>query len=120
VEPFGGWSLLMIKAGGKPIDFTPLCDSRQAAQASPGQPISGNCAVAQSGTTNDLLANEAFLSQEIITRYRVFGGAKLKFGTLAVIAQYEVYLAGHSRDETSAVDQSGQQSALSLSTGLEF
>jgi hypothetical protein len=52
----------------------------------------------------------------------VFGGAKLKFGVLAVLAQYEVYLAGHSRDENiiPAVDQSGQQSALSLSTGLEF
>lgn len=120
LEPFGGWSLLMIKAGGKPIDFTPLCDSRQAALAGPGQPISGNCAIAQSGTANDLLANAAFPSQDIITRYRVFGGAKLKFGTLAVIAQYEVHLAGHSRDETSAVDQSGQQSAFSLSTGLEF
>jgi hypothetical protein len=120
VEPFGGWSLLMIKAGGKTIDFTPLCDSRQAELASPGQAISGNCAVAQSGTANDLLANAAFSSQEIITRYRVFGGAKLKFGMLAVMAQYELYLAGHSRDETSAVDQSGQQSAFSLSTGLEF
>ena len=119
IEPFGGWSLLMIKAGGKTIDFTPLCDS-QAALASPGQQISSNCALAQSGTTNDLLANAAFASHEVITRYRVFGGAKLKFGMLAVIAQYEIYLAGHSRDETSAVDQSGQQSALSLSTGLEF
>jgi hypothetical protein len=65
---------------------------------------------------------QAFASQDIITRYRVFGGAKLKFGMLAVIAQYEVYLAGNSRDENviSAVDQSGQQRAFSLSTGLEF
>jgi hypothetical protein len=119
IEPFGGWSLLMIKAAGKPIDFTPLCDAHQARLAPSGQQ-SGNCAVAQSGTDNDLLANKAFASQDIITRYRVFGGAKLKFGLLAVIAQYELYLAGNSRDETSAVDQSGQQSAFSLSTGLEF
>ena len=43
-------------------------------------------------------------------------------GVLAVIAQYELYLAGNSRDANgvSAVDQSGQQSAFSLSTGLEF
>jgi hypothetical protein len=122
IEPFGGWSLLMIKASGKTIDFTPLCDSRQAAQAAPGQQIGGNCAVAQSGTANDLLANVAFSSQDIITRYRVFGGAKLKLGVLAVIAQYELYVAGHSRDDNtiSAVDQSGRQSAFSLSTGLEF
>jgi hypothetical protein len=121
IEPFGGWSLLIIKASGKTIDFTPLCDSHQAAQAAAGQQ-SGNCAVAQSGTTNDLLANVAFPSQDIITRYRVFGGAKLKFGMLAVIAQYELYLAGNSRDENviSAIDQSGRQSAFSLSTGLEF
>jgi len=122
IEPFGGWSLLMIKATAKTIDFTPLCDSRQAAQTTSGQKFSDNCAVAQSGTPNDLAANAAFPSQDIITRYRAFGGAKLKFGTLAVIAQYEVYLAGHSRDENviSAVDQSSQQSAFSLSTGLQF
>jgi hypothetical protein len=97
VEPFGGWSLLLIKASGKTIDFTPLVDT-------------------------DLLANAAFPSQEVITRHRVFGGAKLKFGILAVIAQYELYLAGHSRDSSAvpAVDRSGQQSAGSLSLGLEF
>jgi hypothetical protein len=122
IEHFGGWSLLMIKAAGKLIDFTPLCDAHQAALASPGQASGGTCALAQSGTANDLLANAAFASQDIITRYRVFGGAKLKFGMLAVMAQYEVYLAGNSRDENvvSAVDQSGQQRAFSLSTGLEF
>ena len=82
----------------------------------------------RAATTDDFKANYAFPSQDIITRYRVFGGAKLKFGVLAVIAQYELYLAGHSRDDivvpavgvVSAVDQSGQQSAFSLSTGLEF
>jgi hypothetical protein len=122
IEPFGGWSLLMVRASGKTIDFTPLCDSRQAAQAAPGQQIGENCAAAQRGTKNDLLANVAFPSQDVITRYRVFGGAKLKFGLLAVIAQYELYVAGHSRDDNTipAVDQSGQQSAFSLSTGLEF
>ena len=119
IEPFGGWSLLMIKAAGKPIDFTPLCDGYEAAQATVGQQVSG-CAASQSGTWNDLRANAAFPGQDIINRYRVSGGAKLKFGILAVVAQYELYLAGHSRDKTSAVDQSGQQSAFSLSTGLQF
>jgi hypothetical protein len=122
IEPFGGWSMLFMKAGGKPIDFTPLCDSGQAAAAAPGQPVGGQCALAQSGTTNDLNANASFTTQDVITRYRVFGGAKLKFGVLDIIAQYELYLAGHSRDENviSAVDRSGQQSAVSLSLGLEF
>ncbi|MBN2577001.1 MAG: hypothetical protein JXP73_20735 [Deltaproteobacteria bacterium] len=97
IEPFGGWSLLLITASGKTIDFTPLSDT-------------------------DWQANTAFPGQEVITRHRVFGGAKLKFGLLAVIAQYELYLAGHSRDESvvSAVDRSGKQSAFSLSLGLEF
>ena len=122
IEPFGGWSLLLIKASGKTIDFTPLCDARQVAQAAPGQQVSGSCAISQSGKLNDFLANEAFPGQDVITRYRVFGGAKLRFGVLAVMAQYELYLAGHSRDDNviPAVDQSGKQSAFSLSTGLEF
>ena len=122
LEPFGGWSLVMIRASGKPIDFTPLCDARAVAIATPGQSVSDQCAIAQSGTTNDLKANVAFPSQDVITRYRVFGGAKLKFGLLAIIAQYELYLAGNSRDEdvVAAVDHSGQQSAFSLSLGLDF
>jgi hypothetical protein len=122
IEPFGGWSLLLIKASGKTIDFTPLCDAYQVAKAAPGQHLGDHCADAQSGTSNDLGANYGFPGQDAITRYRVFGGAKLKFGVLAIIAQYELYLAGNSRDEgvISAVDQSGRQSAFSLSTGLEF
>jgi hypothetical protein len=122
LEPFVGWSLLLIKASGKPIDFTPLCDSEAVALAQPGQFVSDQCAVSQSGTSNDLLANAAFPSQDVITRHRVLGGAKLKFGLLAIIAQYELYLAGGSRDESvvSAVDRSGRQSAFSLSLGLEF
>ncbi len=122
IEPFGGWSLLMIKASSKCIDFAPIYDASVVAQAAPGQAIAGNCAATQGGTTSYLLADAAFPSQDLITRYRVFGGAKLKFGILAVIAQYELYLVGHSRDENviSAVDQSSQQSSFSLSTGLEF
>jgi hypothetical protein len=122
LEPFGGWSLLLIKASGRTIDFTPLCDSREVALAAPGESVGDHCALAQSGTTNDLLANKAFPSQDVITRYRVFAGAKLKFGLLAMIAQYELYLAGTSRDDSviPAVDHSHNQSAFSLSVGLEF
>jgi hypothetical protein len=124
LEPFGGWSLIIIKASGKAIDFTPLCDAQVAATAPFGQKVSDNCAVVPNGgdKTNDFLANVAFSSQDVITRYRVFGGAKLKFGLLDIIAQYELYLAGTSRDDSviPAVDHSGQQSAFSLSLGLEF
>jgi hypothetical protein len=122
LEPFGGWGLILIKASGKPVDFTPLCDAQAVAKAAPGQTPSAYCAPAQSGTTNDLKANYAFPTQDNITRYRVFGGAKLKFGVLAIIAQYELYLAGNSRDDsvTPAVDQSSRQSALSMSAGLDF
>jgi hypothetical protein len=101
LEPFGGLSLLMIRATGKPIDFTPLHDAYQ------------------SPADNDALANVAFPDQSI-TRYRFFGGAKLKFGALAIIGEYEFYRAGTSRDESSAVDRSNNQSAFSLSTGLDF
>jgi hypothetical protein len=120
IEPFGGWSLLLISASGKTIDFTPLCDARAVSLAAPGTVVSDQCAVAQSGTDNDFKANKAFPGQDVITRHRVFGGAKLKFGMLDIIAQYEIYLAGRSRDESSADDQSKTQSAVSLSVGLEF
>jgi hypothetical protein len=124
LEPFGGWSLLMIRAAGKPIDFTPLCDAQVVANTPFGQKVSDNCAVVPDGgdRKNDFKANVAFPSQDVITRYRIFGGAKLKFGLLAIIAQYEHYLAGNSRDEdvVAAVDHSGQQSAFSLSLGLDF
>jgi hypothetical protein len=110
LEPFGGLSLLIIKASGKPIDFTPLCDAREAATGS-----TAGCAA-----SNDFLATAPFPAQEAITRYRFFGGAKLKFGLLAVIGQYEFYPGGTSRDEKSAVDRSAGQSSFSLSTGLDF
>jgi len=122
LEPFGGWSLIVIKASGKPVDFTPLCDAHALAQTASGQPENAYCAPAQRDTTNDLKANYAFPAKDAITRYRVFGGAKLKFGILAIIAQYELYLAGNSRDlsVTPAVDQSDRQSVLSLGAGLSF
>jgi hypothetical protein len=120
LEPFGGLSLIVIRASGKLVDFTPLCDAHQVAMATPGQSIGGGCAATQSGTTNDDLATTTFPAQDAITRYRFFGGAKLKFGVLAVMGQYEFYPGGTSRDDSSAVDRSGGQSSFSLSTGLDF
>ncbi len=119
VEPFGGLSLLIIKASGKTIDFTPSCDASQAALASAGQTV-GDCKPTQIGSTDDLLANATFPGQEAIRRYRFFGGAKLKFGLLAIIGEYEFYPGGTSRDQSSSVDHSAGQSAFSLSTGLDF
>jgi hypothetical protein len=108
IEPFGGLSVLLIKVGGKPIDFTPGCDA-----GAPGQ--TAQCSPA----SNDIAATVNFPDQDI-TRYRVFGGAKLKFGVLAVIGQYEYYPAGSSRDQRSAIDHSAGQNAFTLSTGLDF
>jgi hypothetical protein len=81
------------------------------------------CAEAQRGTTNDYLANLAFPDQDTITRHRFFGGAKLKFGTVFVAAQYELVPAGRSRDErkpNGARDGSEKQESLSLSAGFDY
>jgi hypothetical protein len=119
LSPYGGWSMLLVKPTGKPVDFTPSCATPSG---SPGDTTGGGCAGGQAGAGNDLKANYAFPAEDAITRFRIFGGAKLKFGILSVIAQYELYLAGNSRDDnvTPAVDHSSRQSALSLSAGLDF
>ena len=85
----------------------------------PGNPY---CASSQSGTKNDFNANFSFPDQNVITRYRLFAGFKLRFAIVFLAAQYEVFFAGSSRDgsASSAKDQSGTQNALSLSAGLDF
>lgn len=46
----------------------------------------------------------------------MFGEAKLKFGILAEVAEYELYLKDYGRDEgvVSAVDQIGLQNSFSI------
>jgi len=114
LEPFGGFSWIRIKARSGIVDFTPACDSYTLTTSATPDPSCG---------AGDALANAAFPDQDAISRYRVLGGAKLKFGILAVLAEYAFYPAGRSRDgreANGALDQSGGQSAFTFSAGLHF
>jgi hypothetical protein len=123
LEPFAGWSLISIFAHSGRLDATPSCDATQVAAAplgsDPGNPY---CAASQTGTRNDFDANFSFPDQDVITRYRVFAGFKLRFAIVFFAAQYQAVFAGSTRDGSaaSAKDQSNTQSALSLSSGLQF
>jgi hypothetical protein len=120
IEPFAGWSLIAIFAHSGRIDATPLCDaSKLAAMPVGSNPGTQYCSPSQAGKTNDLDANFSFSAQNAITRYRLFAGFKLRFAVVFFSAQYELYLAGGSRDGI-VKDQSAMQNALSLSTGIHF
>lgn len=121
IEPFAGWSYLLIRARSGTIDLTPACDA-YATQTSTGS-LGAGCAASQRGTSNDALANFAFADQDAIIRQRFFGGIKVKFAALFLAAQYELYPAGRSRDErrsNGARDTSRKQESLSLSGGVDF
>jgi hypothetical protein len=114
LEPFGGVSWVRIKAKSGVIDFTPSCDSHA---------LQANTNPDPTCVTGDALASAAFPEQDAISRYRFLGGAKLKFGILAILAEYAYYPAGRSRDgrePNGAMDHSGGQSAFTLSTGLHY
>jgi hypothetical protein len=123
LEPFVGWSWISIFAHSGRLDATPSCDAKQLADmpagSDPGNPY---CSSSQASTKNDFNANFSFPDQNVITRYRLFAGFKLRFAIVFFAAQYEVFFAGSSRDgsASSAKDQSGTQNAMSLSTGLDF
>jgi hypothetical protein len=123
LEPFGGWSLLLIQARSGRLDATPSCDAYAVRTAGVGQMLGDYCAEAQRGTSNDTLANFAFPDQDVITRNRFFLGAKLKFAIAFASLQYEIVPGGHSRDQrkpSGARDASGKQEGLSLSAGFDF
>jgi hypothetical protein len=123
LELFGGWSFLFIKAKSNPLDATPSCDAALVHLAAPGQMLGDYCADSQRGTGNDLAANFAFPNQDTITRHRFFGGAKLKFATMFLTAQYEFVPAGRSRDEArpnGARDGSSRQHGVSLGAGFDY
>jgi hypothetical protein len=120
IEPFVGWSMLFISARSGVIDATPNCD----AFASPGgMPPNAQCAASQAGAGDDLNANFRFPDQDVITRQRVFAGFKLKLSVLFLAAQFELGLAGTSRDasqEVGAADRSAAQQTYSLAGGFDF
>lgn len=122
IEPFVGGSLLFIRARSGLIDTTPGCDAYAASQA-PGLGAGPACADAQRGTRNDFLAYARFPDQDVITRQRLFAGAKLKLAPLFLTLQGEWVPKGSSRDErrpNGAQDGSGTQRSASLSAGFDF
>jgi hypothetical protein len=123
LEPFGGWSYLLIRARSGTFDLTPACDAYATQTAAAAMSLGGGCAPSQRGTANDSLANFAFADQDVIVRQRFFGGLKVKFAWLFLAAQYEIFPAGRSRDErraNGARDTSHKQESLSLSGGVDF
>jgi hypothetical protein len=108
IEPFLGWSMLLIDPRSRVIDYTPTCDAyTQGAGCAP----------------LDINANYAFPSQDIITRQRWVGGFKLKLSVLFVAAELDIALPGTSHDTSQpmgAADQSETQETYSLSAGLDF
>jgi hypothetical protein len=127
VEPFAGWNFLFIDARSAVVDGSPDCDAVQLRQATTAQLIAklpSTCPEAQAGTWGDLGANFAFPKQDIITRQRLYAGAKLKLAMLFVVGQVAVSPAGKSRDQRAsgngARDTSGSQQSFSVSAGFDF
>ena len=104
------------------LDATPSCDAHQVRTAM-GQSLGEFCADAQRGTDNDLRANFVFPRQSAIRRQRLSAGAKVKFATVFLTAQYEFLPAGRSRDRrktNGARDASGTQHGFALSAGFDY
>jgi hypothetical protein len=123
IEPFVGWNVLFIDARSGVIDATPTCDAYAQRQAAPTDPAAGGCVASDNGTWNDLGANFTFPSQDIITRYRWFGGFKLKLSVVFVTAELDIVQHGTSHDTSQpggASDMSGTQQTFSLAAGLDF
>jgi hypothetical protein len=122
IEPYLGWNALFIDARSGVIDGTPMCDAyaQHLVAAGTGATPSG-CLAANDGTWNDLANNFTFKSQDIITRYRWFGGFKLKLSVVFVTAEFDLIQSGTSHDSNAdIVDGSGTQESFSLSAGLDF
>jgi hypothetical protein len=123
LEPFAGWNALFIDARSEVIDFTPNCDAVKQSQTASAAPAPDACVAADNGTFNDLNANFTFPSQDIIRRYRWFGGLKIKLSVFFLAAEYDIVQHGSSHDTSQpngATDSSATQQSFSLSAGLDF
>jgi hypothetical protein len=129
VEPFLGWDFLFIDARSGVIDATPTCDAVALHQTDPADAaavaaLPPGCRADQAGTWADLGANFTFAQQDIITRYQVYGGVKLKLAMLFAVAQVAIAPAGRSRDErataAAARDNSARQTSVAISAGFDF
>jgi len=70
-----------------------------------------------------VLANFMFARQSPIRRQRLAGGVKIKFATVFLTAEYDLYPAGHSRDghkANGARDDSRTQQGFALSGGFDY
>ncbi|HVV49846.1 MAG TPA: hypothetical protein VHO06_09320 [Polyangia bacterium] len=124
IEPFLGWNVLLIDARSGVIDATPGCDAyaQHLATAGAGATPPG-CLAANDGTWNDLANNFTFAPESLITRYRYYGGFKLKLATVFVAGEFDFVQAGSSTSNENGVgtiDSSGSQETFSLSAGLDF
>jgi hypothetical protein len=123
VEPFVGWNVLFIDARSGVIDATPTCDAYAQKQLAATAPTPVGCPAGGNGTWNDLASNFTFPSQDIITRYRWFGGFKLKLSVVFLTAELDIVQHGTSHDTsqpTGAADFSATQESFSLAAGLDF
>jgi hypothetical protein len=123
IEPYLGWNILFIDARSGVIDTTPTCDAYAQSITPVGDTPPGKCAAANNGTFNDLNNNFTFASESIITRYRYYGGFKLKLSVVFLAAELDVVQAGSSTSNGSGIDasdSSGTQESFSLSAGLDF
>ncbi len=125
LEPFGGWSYVIMKAKSGVLDATPGCDGFLSSSGMDGGAYCG--ATLPDG---DLSANFQFRDQSAILRQRFFAGLKLKFAAVFAAAQYEFIAQGRSRDNRAggdatvsgggAKDSSGPQARVSISGGFDF
>jgi hypothetical protein len=123
IEPFVGWNALFIDARSGVIDATPGCDAYAQSQVAATDPPPGTCLAANNGKLNDLSNNFTFPSQDIITRYRWFGGFKLKLSVVFVTAELDIVQHGTSHDTSQpggATDSSATQETFSLAAGFDF
>ena len=96
IEPFFGWNMLFIDARSGVIDATPKCDAYAQHRGGAGATRRRvRCRAARTERWNDLARNFTFPSQDIITRYRWFGGFKLKLSVLFLAVEVDLIQARH-------------------------
>jgi hypothetical protein len=123
IEPYLGWNILFIDARSGVIDTTPDCDAYAQNLTALGDTPPGKCLAADNHSFNDLNNNFTFASESIITRYRYYGGFKLKLSVVFLAAEFDIVQAGSSTSNDSGIDasdSSGTQESFSLSAGLDF
>jgi len=118
LDPFAGWNMLLIVPRSEVIDATPEIDPLNA------------------GDEMDATNNFVFPDQAVITRQRIFVGAKLQYSIVQITIEGQLALAGSSVDNRTgttaacapgsmtsncdAKDTAAAQTTLSVSAGFDF